>query len=74
MNLKSKQQKMPYRLTLSQTTVLETLLQGKTTAQMSKELAISENTVNTHIKAIYSVLDVNSRPQAVRKAIDNGII
>jgi LuxR family transcriptional regulator, maltose regulon positive regulatory protein len=75
MNLfKTKQQKMPFRLTMSQMTVLETLLEGKSTAQIAKEKNISKNTVNTHIKAIYAEMDVNSRPQAVKKAIDKGII
>jgi DNA-binding NarL/FixJ family response regulator len=58
-------------LTKMQTLVLEKIIDGKTTAQMAKEMELSENTVNSHIKAIYSTLEVHSRALAIRKAIEN---
>lgn len=58
-------------LTKMQTLVLEKIIDGKTTAQMAREMELSENTVNSHIKAIYSTLEVHSRALAIRKAIEN---
>jgi DNA-binding NarL/FixJ family response regulator len=65
---------MKYDLTKTQIIVLEKIVEGKTTAVIADEQGVSENTTNTHIKAIYSALKVHSRAQAVRKAIEEKII
>lgn len=58
------------RLTEKQLIVLKEISEGKTTTEIANELQISENTVNTHIKAIYGVLEVHSRAKAIKKAIE----
>ena len=50
--------------------VLQEISEGKTTTEIANALGISENTVNTHIKAIYGVLEVHSRAKAIKKAIE----
>lgn len=57
-------------LTRMQTTVLEKIIEGMSTADICKELTIKENTVNSHIKAIYSALGVHSRAMVIRKAME----
>jgi len=62
--------KNPSRLTPMQTTVLKKIIDGKATAEIAKELGLKENTINTHIKAMYNILEVHSRAKAVKKAIE----
>jgi len=62
------------RLTEKQMIVLREISDGKTTTEIANSLGISENTVNTHIKAIYSVLEVHSRAKAIKKAIEFRLI
>lgn len=54
--------------------VLECLAQGKTTAQISAQLFISENTVKTHVRRILEKLDAGNRTEAVSKAVQMGLI
>jgi DNA-binding NarL/FixJ family response regulator len=65
---------MPYKLTKTQILVLQKIVEGQTTAEIANELDVTENTVNTHIKAIYSELEVHSRAKAIRKAIEERIV
>ena len=58
-------------LSKMQIAVLYGIIDGKTTIQMAREMGISENTVNSHIKAIYSTLGVHSRALAIKKAMEN---
>ena len=37
-------------------------------------LGVSENTVKTHVKRVFKLLDVNSRAACVRKAQNIGLI
>jgi DNA-binding NarL/FixJ family response regulator len=46
---------MKYKFTKTQVVVLEKIVEGKTTHDIAHEMNISENTVNTHIKAVYHV-------------------
>lgn len=48
-----------------QADVIRLLLDGKSNKLISRELAVSESTVKTHLQAIFRKLDVNSRTQAV---------
>jgi len=54
--------------------VLVHLSQGKTTASISDELFISENTVKTHIRHILEKLEAANRAEAVSKATQMGLI
>jgi len=54
--------------------VLSCLARGKTTAQISSDLFISENTVKTHVRHILEKLEASNRAEAVSKAMQIGII
>ena len=58
-------------LTPMQIQVLQGIIDGKTTAQMARDMHLSEHTINSHIRAIYANLGVHSRALAIRKAIEN---
>ena len=62
------------RLTRMQKVVLQALADGKTTFEIANELHLSPNTINTHIKAIYSLLEVHSRARAIKKAIEYNLV
>ncbi|MEO6132630.1 MAG: response regulator transcription factor [Saprospiraceae bacterium] len=57
-------------LTKMQIIVLKKIIDGKSTAEIARELVLKENTINTHIKGIYGVLEVHSRTQAIKKALE----
>jgi DNA-binding NarL/FixJ family response regulator len=61
-------------LTEKQMVVLREISEGKTTTEIANALGISDNTVNTHIKAIYSILEVHSRARAIKKAIEYRLV
>jgi two-component system, NarL family, nitrate/nitrite response regulator NarL len=52
-------------LTLRQVEVLSRVCQGKTNKQIATELGLSEKTVKAHVTAIFKVLGVVNRTQAV---------
>ncbi len=54
--------------------VLKCLAKGMTSAQIAKELFISENTVKTHVRHILEKLEASNRAEAVSRAIQLGII
>lgn len=54
--------------------VLHCLAQGMTTAQISSELFISDNTVKTHVRHILEKLEASNRAEAVSKAMQQGLI
>lgn len=51
--------------------LLKTELSGP---EIARELVIALSTVRTHTKGIYSKLNVNSRPMAVKRAVELGLI
>ncbi len=61
-------------LTLRQLEVLSRLCQGKTNKQVATELGLSEKTVKAHVTAIFKVLGVVNRTQAVLVARRIGMI
>ncbi len=61
-------------LTLRQVEVLSRLCQGKTNKQIATELGLSEKTVKAHVTAIFKVLGVVNRTQAVLVARRVGMI
>jgi LuxR family maltose regulon positive regulatory protein len=58
----------PETLSPREIEVLQLLPSGLTAEELAGELIISVNTVRTHMKSIYSKLDVHSRHQAVDRA------
>ena len=61
-------------LTARETDVLRHLAQGHTLAEVGRELNVSVNTVKTHVKNVYSRLDVTSRIAAVDAARRMGLL
>ena len=49
--------------------VLKNIWKGNSNAGIAAELFVSVNTVKTHITKLYNKLDVNSRSQAINKAL-----
>jgi len=54
--------------------VLQRIAAGKSNKEIGAELFISEGTVKTHVKSIFSKLDVMSRTEAVATATRRGLI
>jgi DNA-binding NarL/FixJ family response regulator len=61
-------------LTAREIEVLERIAAGKSNKEVGAELFISEGTVKTHVKSIFSKLDVLSRTEAVATATRRGLI
>jgi DNA-binding NarL/FixJ family response regulator len=61
-------------LTKRETEILQLISEGKTYTQISEELFISKETAKTHIKNIYSKLQVNSKSEAIAKANSEKLI
>src|ERR1700738_921441 len=61
-------------LTLRQLEVLSRVCQGKTNKQIATDLGLSEKTVKAHVTAIFKVLGVVNRTQAVLVARRVGMI
>ena len=61
-------------LTDRETEILKRLCEGQTYTTISEELFVSGHTVRSHIKNIYSKLHVNSRAEAVRKALKDKLV
>ncbi len=55
-------------LTKRETEILQLISEGKTYTQISEELFISKETAKTHIKNIYSKLQVRCKSEALAKA------
>lgn len=61
-------------LTTRELDVLKLIVDGKSNAEISGELAITLNTVKTHIKHIFEKLSATDRTQAAVKALKRGVI
>ncbi|MEA2080092.1 MAG: response regulator transcription factor [Pseudomonadota bacterium] len=61
-------------LTKREVTVLDSLTQGMCNKDIAQELFITERTVKYHVKALFNKLRVKNRTQAVRVAIEQGLI
>ncbi len=64
----------PFQLTNRQIDVLHLLSEGLQNAEIAERLFISAKTVDHHISAILSKLEVNSRTKAVSKARQLGLL
>jgi LuxR family transcriptional regulator, maltose regulon positive regulatory protein len=54
--------------------VLRCLAQGYSNREIARQLVLTENTVRTHTKHIYSKLDVHSRTQAIARSKTLGLL
>jgi DNA-binding NarL/FixJ family response regulator len=54
--------------------IMTLLSEGKSYSQIAEELAISKETSKTHIRNIYTKLEVNSRSQALSKAREERLV
>lgn len=61
-------------LTQRQRQVLECLCQGWSNKEIARQLNLTQNTVKTHISAIFKALGVMSRTQAIIEARARGIV
>lgn len=64
----------PSPLTTRETEILSLLCEGKTYSTIAETLFVSGHTVRSHIKNIYQKLHVNSRGEAVNKALKDKLI
>jgi LuxR family maltose regulon positive regulatory protein len=64
----------PRLLTAREMEVMRALSKGLTYAIIARNLVISENTLKSHIKNIYSKLEVNNRTQAILQAEKKGLL
>lgn len=64
---------MPFDLTPRERDVLDQLVGGRTEARIADALGVSPHTVRTHVKNLYRKLQVHSRAQAVRVAMEQGL-
>ena len=62
------------QLTAREHDVLTLLVRGISYKRIAGELQISNDTVSTHVKKIYQKLHVNSKSEAVAKALQNKIV
>ena len=61
-------------LTKREATVLHSLALGKCNKEIAGELFITERTVKYHISHLFAKLRVKNRTQAVRAAVDQGLV
>jgi DNA-binding NarL/FixJ family response regulator len=64
----------PDGLTAREVEVLRLVAQGLTDAQIAEQLVISPRTVNNHLTAIYSKIQVSSRAAATRYAMEHQLV
>lgn len=64
----------PPRLTGRENEVLRLMAVGASTERMAATMGVSTNTVRTHAQSVLRKLGVSRRGQAVRRAVDIGII
>lgn len=63
-----------HNLTSREREVLDQLCKGKSYKMIADTLSVSQDTVRYHIKNIYKKLQVNSKSEAVIKALKNNIV
>ncbi|MEM8982084.1 MAG: response regulator transcription factor [Pseudomonadota bacterium] len=54
--------------------VLELLASGQTNKQIARALAVSPNTVKTHVARLYTKLDAQRRTHAIQRARELGLL
>lgn len=61
-------------LTPREIEVLEGLVQGRTYARIARDLQVSVNTIQSHVRSVYGKLEVNSKAEMTLKAIRSGLV
>jgi DNA-binding NarL/FixJ family response regulator len=61
-------------LTSRERLVLKLLAEGKSLAEIARQLEVSRHTVRTHMQNLYSKLDAHSRLDVVRFAAQHGLV
>jgi DNA-binding NarL/FixJ family response regulator len=74
MVVKSFQKNTSSPLSARETTVLELLAKGKSYHIIANELFVDKETIRTHIKNIYTKLEVHSKADAIQKALKEKFI
>jgi DNA-binding CsgD family transcriptional regulator len=64
----------PFRLSRAQTAVLGGLANGSSAREIADTLAVSENTVKTHLRKLFTALGAASRSHAVALAWQHGLL
>ena len=62
------------RLTPREAEILRLVADGGGDGEIARTLSLSESTVKTHLRSVYSKLDVSGRAAAVASALRQGII
>lgn len=62
------------QLTERERDVLEALIKGRSNKEIASSLCISEDTVKSHLKALFAKLHVRDRTEAAVEAIRHGIV
>jgi len=73
-NMTTQQPFAGFNLTRRQIEVLQYLVEGHTNKGIARRMAITEPTVKTHLSKIYKILNISSRTEAVRLALQFGVI
>jgi len=55
-------------------TVLEALAAGRSNKEIARDLAVSPNTVKTHVARLFEKLGVNRRTEAIARARELGLL
>jgi len=73
---RAKERRSPHsrELTEREATVLNALVMGKRNKDIAGELFITERTVKYHINGLFNKLRVSNRTQAVRAAVEQGLV
>ena len=62
------------QLSMREMQVLTGMSQGKSNAQIGRELYLSEDTIKTHARRLFRKLGVNDRAQAVALGFRRGLV
>lgn len=62
------------KLTNQQRLILSRLADGRTLTQIGIEQRLSYNTVKTHARGLYKLLNASSRDEAIARAYDGGLL
>jgi LuxR family maltose regulon positive regulatory protein len=71
---KSHQTEGDLRLSQREAQILRLLAEGHSNKELARKLFVTENTVETHLRRIYSKLGIRSRIQAVARAMEVGLL
>ena len=73
-SIRNNHRHLELKLTRRETEVLRLMVTGAGNEEIADKLAISTNTVKSHVSSILRKLDVKTRVEAVIQAIDRGLV